>query len=109
MGKKKASVHVVGYSEQLCIAAICDNTHNMNACRHMQQRLGHIQADHVYVCVAWFKQDKTVFKKKKSSMSTVEVDKRLKRFEVVFMKSVIKEKSLCRQKGTSCSFWPHHS
>lgn len=27
MGKKKASVHVVGYSEQLCIAAICDNTH----------------------------------------------------------------------------------
>lgn len=59
----------------------------MNACRHMQQRLGHIQADHVYVFVAWFKQDKTVFKKK-SSMSTVEVDKRLKRFElkVVFMK-----------------------
>lgn len=30
----------------------------------MQQRLGHIQADHMYVCVAWFKQDKTVFKKK---------------------------------------------
>lgn len=56
---------MVGYSDQLCIAAICDNTHNMNACRHMQQRLGHIQADHVYVCVAWFKQDKTVFKKKK--------------------------------------------
>lgn len=44
-------------------------------------------------------------------MSTVEVDKRLKRFEVnvAFMKSVIKEKSLCGQKGTSCTFWPHHS
>lgn len=64
--KNPASVCVVDYSKQLCVAAICDNTHKYECMEtHATKTWTPSSWPQMCVCVAWFKQDDwTVFLKK---------------------------------------------